>query len=147
MFFIVSERPLRAVLLFQTSCLQVEVVSALPTYVTASSRTRSSLDLISSTRVLPAVMIDLELAAAQLAPEMLAQRLLADAKLLGDVGLGDAKSRGVLNESAGQRSAHIRRSLTVPVALLRDARALYGKLSRFRPTRCCSLVCLRLPKQ
>jgi hypothetical protein len=29
-----------------------------------------------------------------------AQRLLVDLELLGDIGLGDAESRGVLNESA-----------------------------------------------
>jgi hypothetical protein len=32
--------------------------------------------------------------------KMLAQPLLADAKLLGDVGLGDTKSRSTLDEGA-----------------------------------------------
>ena len=49
--------------------------------------------------------VDLEFAAVQLAPEMLAQRLLLDAKLLGDVG--DAKSRGALDEGALVCGRHI----------------------------------------
>jgi hypothetical protein len=38
---------------------------------------------------------------------MLAQRLLVDLQLLGDVGLSDAKSRGVLNERALVCGRHI----------------------------------------
>ena len=59
--------------------------------------------------------VDFEFAAAQLFPKMLAQRLLLDAKLIGDFGLGDAKSRGVLNERAVWQSAHIRLAFTVPI--------------------------------
>ena len=44
--------------------------------------------------------VDLEFTAAQLIPKMLAQCLLADAKLLGDFGLGETKSRSALNERA-----------------------------------------------
>jgi hypothetical protein len=44
--------------------------------------------------------VRLELAAVQFLSEMLAQRLLVDAKLLGDVGLGETKSRSILNERA-----------------------------------------------
>jgi hypothetical protein len=44
--------------------------------------------------------VDLKLAAAQLTPKMLAQRLLADAKLIGDFGLCDAESRSPLDEGA-----------------------------------------------
>jgi hypothetical protein len=36
-----------------------------------------------------------------------AQRLLVDLELLGDIGLGDAESRGVLNESALVSGRHI----------------------------------------
>jgi hypothetical protein len=41
--------------------------------------------------------VDLEFAAAQLVPEMLAQRVLVDLQLLGDVGLSEAESRSVLD--------------------------------------------------
>jgi hypothetical protein len=44
--------------------------------------------------------VRLEDAGVQLDPEMFAQRLFADAKLLGDAGLGETKSRGTLNERA-----------------------------------------------
>jgi hypothetical protein len=40
------------------------------------------------------------LRAAQFLSKMLAQRLLADAKMLGDFGLGEAKSRSALDEGA-----------------------------------------------
>ena len=61
-----------------------------------------------------------------------AQRLLVDLELLGDIGLGDAESRGVLNESALVSGRHIRRSLPAP---LRDARARSGKQSLYTPLR------------
>jgi hypothetical protein len=71
-----------------------------------------------------------EFAAAQLIPKMLAQCLLADAKLLGDVGLGETKSRGVLNERAlGIGRLIFGWHLPFHVAQIRDARALDGKLS------------------
>jgi hypothetical protein len=57
-------------------------------------------DFISSATVLPAVMSTLELAAVQFDPKMLAQGLLGDAKLLGDVGLRDAESRSALYEGS-----------------------------------------------
>jgi hypothetical protein len=44
--------------------------------------------------------VDLEFAAVQLFPKMLAQRLLLDAKLIGDYGLGDANGRSALDEGA-----------------------------------------------
>ena len=44
--------------------------------------------------------VDLEFAAAQLVPEMLAQRLLVDPQLLGDVGLSEAENRSALDERA-----------------------------------------------
>jgi hypothetical protein len=53
-----------------------------------------------------------------------------DQGLLGDVGLGDAESRGVLNESALVSGRHIFGGhFTFPIAQTRDARALYGKWS------------------
>jgi hypothetical protein len=61
---------------------------------------RSSLDRISSARAFPAVMSTLNLPLFQLDPKMLAQRLLLDAKLIGDFGLCDAKSRSALDERA-----------------------------------------------
>jgi hypothetical protein len=74
--------------------------------------------------------VDLEFAAVQLFPKMLAQPLLVDLELIGDVGLADAKSRGVLNESALVIGRHIFGGhFPFHVAQLRDARALYGKLS------------------
>jgi hypothetical protein len=74
--------------------------------------------------------VDFEFAAAQLFPKMLAQRLLLDAKLIGDFGLGDAKSRGVLNESALFGSRHIFGwHLPFRFTQPRDARARSGKLS------------------
>jgi pimeloyl-ACP methyl ester carboxylesterase len=56
------------------------------------------------------------------------ERLLLDAKLIGDFGLGDAKSRGVLNESALFGSRHIFGwHLPFRFTQPRDARALGGK--------------------
>jgi hypothetical protein len=78
--------------------------------------------------------VDFEFAAAQLFPKMLAQRLLLDAKLIGDFGLGDAKSRGVLNESALFGSRHIFGwHLPFRFTQPRDARARSGKLSDSAP--------------
>ena len=55
---------------------------------------------------------------------------LVDLELLGDVGLGDAESRGVLNESALVSGRHIFGGhFPLRIALLRDARATNGKLS------------------
>ena len=52
-----------------------------------------------------------------------AQRLLVDLELLGDIGLGDAESRGVLNESALVSGRHIFGGhFPLRIALLRDAR-------------------------
>ena len=58
-------------------------------------------------------------------------RLLVDLELLGDIGLGDAESRGVLNESALVSGRHIFGGhFPLRIALLRDARARSGKLSQ-----------------
>jgi hypothetical protein len=58
--------------------------------------------------------VDLEFAAAQLIPEMLAQRLLVDLQLLGDVGLSEAESRTSARWSAvGSYSAGISRSVSL----------------------------------
>ena len=60
---------------------------------------------------------------------MLAQRLLVDLQLLGDVGLCDSKSRGTLDERALICSRFIFGwHSPFHVAQIRDARALYGKL-------------------
>ena len=59
-------------------------------------------------------------------------RLLVDLELLGDIGLGDAESRGVLNESALVSGRHIFGGhFPLRIALLRDARARSGKLSLY----------------
>jgi hypothetical protein len=64
----------------------------------------------------------------QLFPEMLAQRRLANFKLSGYLGLGDAKSRSTLNKRAlGIGRLIFGGHFTFPIAQPRDARALYGK--------------------
>jgi hypothetical protein len=65
--------------------------------------------------------------------EMLAQRLLVDLQLLGDVALCDAKSRGTLDERALICSRFIFGwYFPFRVAQLRDARARGGKLRSYK---------------
>src|ERR1700731_4710093 len=72
--------------------------------------------------------VDLEFAAAQLIPEMLAQRRLANLKLSSYLGLGDTKGRSALDQRAMGIGRHIFGwHFTFPIAQLRDARALYEK--------------------
>jgi hypothetical protein len=60
---------------------------------------------------------------------MLAQRVLVDLQLLGDVGLSEAESRSVLDERALVCGRHIFGwHFPFRVAQLRDARARGGKL-------------------
>src|SRR3984893_11496134 len=62
---------------------------------------------------------------------MLAQRLLVDLQLLGDVGLSEAESRSVLDERALVCGRHIFGwHFPFRVSQLRDARARGGKLSQ-----------------
>jgi hypothetical protein len=58
----------------------------------------------------------------------LAQRLLVDLELLGAVSLSEAESRSVLDERAlGIGGLIFGGHFPLLIALLRDARALYGK--------------------
>jgi hypothetical protein len=75
--------------------------------------------------------VDFEFAAAQLSPKMLAQRLLVDRQMLGDVGLSEAESRSALDEGALFGSRHIFGGhFPLLIALLRDARVHLRKARR-----------------
>jgi hypothetical protein len=76
--------------------------------------------------------VDLEFAAAQLFPKMLAQRLLVDLELIGDFGLGDANGRSVLDERALFGGRLIFGSYFPVPTQLRDARARGGKIGEDR---------------
>ena len=90
----------------------------------ARSLTCSSADCVSAADL----HVGLKLTAVQLFPEMLAQRRLANLKLSGYLGLGDAKSRSTLNKRAlGIGRLIFGGHFTFPIAQPRDARALGEK--------------------
>jgi hypothetical protein len=85
--------------------------------------------------------VDLEFAAGQLVPEMLAQRRLTNLKLSSYLGLGDTKGRSTLHKRARGIGRHIFGGhFTFPIAQTRDARALYGKWRVFRLRKDASLL-------
>jgi hypothetical protein len=72
----------------------------------------------------PTLHMGLEDSLVQLLVEMLAQRLLVDPQLLGDIGLSEAESRSALNERAlGVGRLIFGGHFPLLIALLRDARA------------------------
>src|ERR1700731_574054 len=95
----------------------------------ARSLTCSSADCVSAADL----HVGLKLTAVQLFPEMLAQRRLANLKLSGYLGLGDAKSRSTLNKRAlGIGRLIFGGHFTFPIAQPRDARALGEKCGHSR---------------